>query len=315
MPKIVVFGISKRHTRTVAHIVRAFRDRANETLWLNPAKIIRRKRTKAEDYMLEKIERFTPDIIFIYNDNIPVSVLRQVSLTNIKSVIFYEDWRTEIPQDLIERACIVDLFLVTSRGLLDHYKKAGVRNPIYFTNTCDKYDHHRRRPILPIWKSDVAFIGAARKNEPRERLVKRLQQVCNIKVYGRNWEKFNIRATLRQVYPRGYALICGGAKIMLGADITGTVEGYWSDRLWLTLGCGGFLLTNYVPGIEEIFTNRKHLVWYHDEDECIVLVKEYLEKAREREEIAEQGYRYVHEHHTFHHFVDRVLALCDQNHA
>jgi spore maturation protein CgeB len=95
-----------------------------------------------------------------------------------------------------------------------------------------------------------------------------------------------------------YGLICRGAKIILGADITNEVEGYWSNRLWLTLGCGGFFMTSYVPGIEKYFKNKTHL-----------LIEEYLSKPAERLRIARQGYEFVHKHHTFHHFAERVLNL------
>ncbi|MGD0211329.1 MAG: glycosyltransferase [Desulfomonilia bacterium] len=309
MPKVVVFGFSKRHTRTVAHIVRAFRDRGNETLWINPARIKRRLRFFADRYMIERVRRFNADIIFIFNDNIPVQVLREVSGSGVTTIMCYVDWRPEIPQDIIVRARMTDFFLVTSRGLLDEYRRAGVRNPVYFTEACDQYNHKKRRPILPVWKSDVAFIGAARSNELRVRLVMRLKDICSVKIYGRKWGQFGIRPSLKDVYPRGYALVCGGAKIVLGADITSSTDGCWSNRLWLTLGCGGFLLTNYVPGMEEFFTNREHLVWYRNEEECVELVKEFLAKPEERERIAAQGYDLVHEHHTFHHFVDKVLSL------
>lgn len=311
MPKVVVFGFSKRHTRTVAHIVRAFRDRGNDTLWINPARIRRNLRFLADTYMIERVKRFNPDIIFVFNDNVPIPVLREVSGSGVATIMFYVDWRPETPRDIIERARMTDFFLVTSRGRIDEYLREGVRNPVYFTEACDRYNHKVRRPILPVWKSDVAFIGAARPNELRVRLVMRLRKICDVRVYGKNWDQFGIRASLKNVYPRGYSLVCGGAKIVLGADITNSTDGCWSNRLWLTLGCGGFLLTNYVPGMEEFFTNQEHLVWYRSEEECVDLVKEFLNKPKERERIADQGYRYVHEHQTFHHFVDKVFELCE----
>ena len=261
--------------------------------------------------MLGRIESFGPDIIFINSEDIPFSILKQVS-GHIKTVMFFEDpWRKDIFHRIVERGKLVDLFLVTANGLHDEYRKAGIKNPVYIINACDMYEHQKRHPILPIWKSDVAFIGAARGDEPRVPLVKKLNTICKVKVYGKEWEKFNVKATLRAVYSKGYTLICGGAKIILGSDNTSAIEGYWSDRLPYTLGCGGFLLTNYAPGMEKYYSNREHLVWYHDEEECLSLVQEYLAKTKERERIAEQGYRYMHEHHTFHHFVDRVLKLCE----
>lgn len=311
MPRVMVFGKSKRRTRKVAHIARAFREQGNKTLWLNPAQIQRRKGESTNEYILERIAEFRPDIIFFVSMDIPFAVLKEVSGKGIKIVQFYVDsWRLELLPKVAQWGSLADLFLVTASGLHEQYRSAGIRNPIFFTDACDRHDHVRRHAILPVWKSDVAFVGAARADEPRVELVQRISQACRMKIYGKNWEQFGIQPTLREVGPRGYGLICSGAKIVLGADATSDIEGHWSNRLWLTLGCGGFLLTNYVKGMEKIFENRKHLVWYHDEQECVSLVREYLARPDERKSIADEGYRFAHEHHTFNHFADRVLALC-----
>jgi hypothetical protein len=312
--KVIVFGKSQRRTtRKVRQIVRAFKEQGNETLWLNPAEITRWKGNKADQYMLDKVSSFNPDIIFIHSQDIPMPVLQQVCGKGITIVMFYMDWRPGILQGVIDRASLVDIFLVTGKSQLEDFRRAGVRNPIYFLDSCDRYEHRKRHPILPIWKSDLAFIGQARPNEQRVSLVQKLSQICRVRVYGRNWEKFGIKPTLKVLGPRGYGMVCSGARIMLGSDIISTEKGYWSNRLWITLGCGGFLLTNYVPGLEDFFINHKHLVWYHNEDECISLVREYLAKPAERERIADEGYRYVHEKHTFHHFVDKVIELCNEH--
>ena len=94
---------------------------------------------------------------------------------------------------------------------------------------------------------------------------------------------------------------------MLGIDKTDQVELCFSNRTWITLGCGGFLLTRYVPGLENIFTNKKHLVWYHNIEECLDLISEYLKEDVEREKIKEEGYRYVHENYTYDHIAKRIL--------
>ena len=312
MSRVMVFGKSQRKTRKVPHITRAFKDLGHDTLWLNPASIKRWMGRWSDSYILNRVYSFNPDIIFIFSQDIPLPVLEKISADKkIKIVLFYVDWRPEILPTLIERGKLVDLFLVTSKGLLEEYCQAGIRNPVYLTDACDTYDHKRQTPILPIWKSEVAFIGEARPNESRVNIISRLKEICSVKVYGNNWEDFHIQPTLKSVGPRGYRLICGGAKIILGSDIVNFVDGYWSNRLWLSLGCGGFLLTNYVRGIEDLFQNREHLVWYHDEEECFALVKEFLAKPEERKRIANTGYIYVHEHHTFHHFASKVLTICD----
>ncbi len=279
---------------------------------MNPAKIRRRQKKQADKWAQNHSESFQPDIIFIYSRDIPPGVLQHISASSIKTVLYYEDMSSEISPSLIQMGKQVDFFLATNKGLIDEYRQAGVVNPIYFVGACDRYDHRPRKPLLPIWKSDIAFIGRARPNETRVSLTRKLSKQFNVKVYGKSWGEFEIKATLKTVTPRSYGLICAGAKILLGADITSEVEGYWSNRLWLTLGCGGFFLTQYVKGMEKYFENKKHLVWYNNEQECLTLATEYLARPRERRRIAREGYRLVHEHHTFHHFVDRVTSLCTQ---
>lgn len=310
MFRIIVFSKSKRRTRTTSHLVRAFREQGNETLWINPFKIRRWKKNKTDRWILRRINTFKPDIVFVYSQDIPLAVLEEIATSNVKTVMYYEDMAMTVPPSLTQKGCLVDFFLATNKGMLLEYQKSGIFNPIYFVGACDRYDHRRRSPILPLWKSDIAFIGKARSDEPRVALTKRLSEKYNVKVYGKGWSSFGLKATLKTVTPKRYGLICEGAKIMLGADLTSDVEGYWSNRLWLTLGCGGFFLTAYVKGMEDFFENKKHLVWYRDEKECLNLVEEYLYKSQERRKIALEGYRLVHRHHTFHHFVDRLISLC-----
>lgn len=308
MSRIVLFGKSKRRTRTTAHIARAFKESGHEVLWLNAAKI-RRRRRDSHTYIIGRIERFEPEIVFIYSQDIPLGVLEEIVARGIKTALYYEDWSSEVPSSLVDRGKMVDFFLATNEGMLPQYRQAGIKNPVYFVGACDRRDHRSRHPILPLWKSDIAFIGTARHGESRTRLPQQLSREFNVKVYGKNWQKFGFRPTLKTVTPRSYGLICGGARIVLGADITNAVKGYWSNRLWLTLGCGGFYLAAYVNGMERYFENKKHLVWYHHEEQCVQLARYYINRPEERKRISRQGYELVHKHYTFHHFADRMISL------
>ena len=52
-----------------------------------------------------------------------------------------------------------------------------------------------------------------------------------------------------------------------------SVERYFSNRTFLTLAAGGFHLTHYVPGLETMFENHRHLVWYRSDEECLELIR------------------------------------------
>jgi spore maturation protein CgeB len=80
------------------------------------------------------------------------------------------------------------------------------------------------------------------------------------------------------------------------------------------MGSGSFLLTDYVPYIEELFEDGKHLVLYRSLDEAVDKAKYYLKHDSEREKIAQAGFEEVMAKHTIDHRVNRMLeAVKDLN--
>ena len=175
--RIILFGKSKRRTRTTSHIVGAFKDAGHTVLWLNPSKIRRRQKKAAESWTLNRIAEFKPQLIFIYSMDIPLGVLEKLNGQNILKILYYEDMSMALSSALVERGRRVDFLLATNKGMLGEYRKAGIINPTYFPGACDRHDHRRRTPVRRVWKSDVAFIGKARPDESRVRLALQKLQI------------------------------------------------------------------------------------------------------------------------------------------
>jgi spore maturation protein CgeB len=74
--------------------------------------------------------------------------------------------------------------------------------------------------------------------------------------------------------------------------------GYTSNRLYNILASGGFCLTLWFPGIEDLFENKKHLVWFKTPEEAVKLARYYMEHPLEREKIAKQGHKEYLSKHT-----------------
>lgn len=55
--------------------------------------------------------------------------------------------------------------------------------------------------------------------------------------------------------------------------------------------CGGFVLSEYVPGIEEVFVPGMELVVFHSKEDMIRNIKHYLHHEEERWQIAMNGHR------------------------
>ncbi len=82
---------------------------------------------------------------------------------------------------------------------------------------------------------------------------------------------------------------------------------YFSNRTFLTLACGAFHLTHYVPRLEDVFRDGEHLVWYRDEDEALAKIEHWLHRDADRARVAAGGHAEVMEHHQYYHRIARIL--------
>ncbi|HPD61701.1 MAG TPA: glycosyltransferase [Thermodesulfobacteriota bacterium] len=318
--RMLFFAKTRKRTKTPAFFVKAFRNQGIEVKVINYRKWERRwGKWLTEKYIFSTYYRFKPQLVFINAIDIPFKMLSQIS-GKTKVAIYLPDlitpsdnstfswFSTRYKEEMIERGKLANYFFITNQGQIPFLKERGIKNPIFITQGCDREEHRIIKSKSEKWKSEVAFIGAA-KDPDRVNLIKEINKHFNLKVWGGEWERHGLKCHKHNVYPDEFAKICSGSKIILGIDVSDQVEGYFSNRTWITLGCGGFLLTRYVPGLEKIFINKKHLVWYHNIDECPHLIAEYLKKDEERERISREGYHYVHEHHTYEHVVQKILGI------
>ena len=317
--RLLFFGKTRKRTQTPSFFIKAFRNQGLTVRAINYRKLERRWGTwLTGKYLFAAFNCFQPQLVFINSIDIPFTMLSLIS-KKTKVAIYLPDLITlsdnsassgvvtGYKEEMIERGKLADYFFITNEGQISFLKEQGIKNPIFITQGCDRDAHRIIKSNRKKWRSDLAFIGSA--NEPeRINLMKEVARHFNLKVWGGDWKRHGLQCHKRNVYPDEFAKICSGAKIILGIDKSNQVEGYFSNRTWITLGCGGFLLTRYVPGLDKIFTNKKHLVWYHSVEECLQLIAEYLANDEERKRISIEGYHYVHEHHTYDHVVQRILS-------
>ena len=143
---------------------------------------------------------------------------------------------------------------------------------------------------LGNWEYDVVFMGSL-YHDRRNKLHKYLQGLgVNYKHFGHPEE---------ELWGSDFAKACYFSKIVIGDNYINTIPGYWSDRSYLALGCGAFLITAHVPFIERSFAVGRHLITYEAIDDLKTLIEYYLLRESERKLIALEGYRHVHQHHTY----------------
>ena len=139
-----------------------------------------------------------------------------------------------------------------------------------------------------------------------------------IKIYADNvpvtWKNLPLLIKYRRVlkYHQGKKLYLKdlrpavqSARIVLGSQVFQSSK-YFSNRVWMVLGCGGFYLGQYADNIEEVFEIGKDLEVFKDYEEMIDKVGYYWDKAELRREIAASGQKKVLE---FHKYSDRFREM------
>jgi spore maturation protein CgeB len=157
------------------------------------------------------------------------------------------------------------------------------------------------RPLNLPKKHDLIFIGTFYPE--RAYLIEQLNLLGNkVLIYGNGWERIGIntpRVTAErmvELYNESKIVLNMHQKAMAMHKVKANL------RIYEALGCGAFILTDYCPGMEEIFQDGEHLVVYKDTWDLNWKIKYYLKNEEERKEIAKKGHDKVKEYS-----IDRTL--------
>lgn len=212
-------------------------------------------------------------------------------------------WRTDyvFTPDGSEQAAEV----FKAKGINHFYMKPGVFEP----------ECYMALPTDVPQQSEVIFVGGGsatgegpqygHKEWPyRGQLIKFLKDTYEERFAKFGWPEVTIRnSALNQVY--------ANAKIVVGDSLCLNFDHpyYWSDRVYETLGRGGFIIHPYIKGMEEEFTDGENIVFYEYNNwgQLKEKIDYYLEHDEERERIRLAGHEFVKNHATYTHRLTQML--------
>jgi len=307
--RVFIIAKSKRHTRIYYFFKKAFQRQGHPACWLKYLKLKSYLGERIATVLADKLMAvFKPDLLFFHGRDISDELLRRAK-KRMPVVMYYDDCirgSSRSFEDVVKQGRQADIMYLTNRGEIARYRDLGV-NARFITGGCDPTAHRMIDRADPLYQSDVAFIGKPNTPE-RAQLMQVLAKEFDLKLWGSGWEKYGLRPAATDVYSAEYRQICAGSKIMLGWNIDPTIELYFSNRTWYTLGCGGFLLTAYSPSLEEIFGRGKELDWFESIEECCDKIRYYLQHDQERRKIARAGYELAHREYSYDKMVNRIIA-------
>lgn len=231
-------------------------------------------------------------------------VLNALKIRNIPTVTYHLDlWLGLKRQEDLRRDHIyqyIEHFYTVDKKMADwfnantkvkgHYLPAGV------------FDQETYMSEVPSRKSnDVVFVGSKFYHpewQYRPQLITWLEET-----YGDKFTRAN--GDTETGVMRGDELnrFYAGSKVVVGDSLCLNFDYpyYWSDRVFETMGRGGFIIHPYIKGMEDYFEDGKHLVFYEfgNFDDLKKKIDYYLTHDKEREAIRKAGFEHVKQHHTY----------------
>ena len=312
--RIFIVAKSKRHTRIYYYFKKAFQRLGHQAYWIKYLKLKSYLGERTATAFVDKLMFIAkPDLLFFHGRDISCELLLRAK-KRMPVLMYYDDCIKGAGnsfEEVIKRGQQADIMYLTNRGEVALYRQRGV-NARFITGGCDPVAHRVVQAPESFYRSEVAFIGKA--NAPdRVACMHEVGRRFDLKLWGAGWEDNGLKAAAKHVYAAEYRKICAGTKIVLGWNIDPTVDLYFSNRTWYTLGCGGFLLTAYSPSLEELFGRGRELDWFETVEECCEKIEFYLQHDEQRQKISRAGYQLAHEEYSYDNMVERIVEDVRKN--
>lgn len=162
----------------------------------------------------------------------------------------------------------------------------------------------RQAALLPASSTgtDLLFTGMVNHGQKRAQHIALLQHV-----YGDRFEVLGNRGPRGRIHSRELAEKFAATKIVIAPDGPNT-DLYWSNRVYLVTGLGGFLLHPYCVGLADQYGSN--IEWYHSREQCNRLIDWALKlPQKSRDSLREYGHIRTMSMHLYRHRCEEIVRI------
>jgi spore maturation protein CgeB len=264
-----------------------------------------------EQKFLKACEDIKPDWVYLMMDTLWFSPNVIINAKKASPKTIFTNWTGDVREKpkpgVIEIGKVVDITLIVSTGQIEMYKQHGLKRveflqaglkPCFFPLT-----EGERKKLRDELKHDIVFCANNSQAFPgasmRSKVVSKLSKTFGNRfaVYGGGWKKYSNSWRKRLTYD-DQQKVYNGSKIVISINNFNDIDMYFSARQLNAMATGTLTISSYIPGLEKYFDNKKDLVWFKTADECVKLVKYYLEHEDEACQIGINGSNKILKYHT-----------------
>lgn len=220
-------------------------------------------------------------------------------------------WSISHPEELTPEECeAADLVLVGSELFAAHLRTLVSTRVAVMAQATDERRFQPRAPE-PTFAKPVGFLGNSRF-VLRPVVEAAVEAGLDLTVWGANWEKFLDPSLVaaRHVDNADLPRLYSSVGVLLNDHWDGMRQwGYVSNRLFDALACGAVVVSDEVPGMDELFDGAV-ATWTTSGDLAAVVTR-LLDDPDERNDRAARGRAAVLARHTFAHRAAELLGHLD----
>jgi hypothetical protein len=295
--------------QTGIYILNAFKALGCDVIVVDPL-------TDLHEFLPTLIE-FQPNLVFCAREYVLLKDIRVIrrDYPHIKTVCYNVDARynpNEWGAELLELFKNVHIFYCKPKGSVEQYQQLFPETTVKYLLEGMDPAYHKRVELTDEdrkeYGCDTVFLGTKHSIYTTPRPYGRIGLIDYVS------RKVDLRVVSYNECGSGRYIFddhnkqCQCAKIVLGHCGWADVELANSARDFRVTGAGGFLLTEHVKGIEQIFEVGKEIVTYTTPQDCVEKIRYYLKHEEERNEIAEAGYQRTVRDHSF---VNRMAQVIE----
>jgi len=308
--RILVLGAAGSR-KTETSIVRAAQSLGHNCRMVNAVALSRWGNVlggRAAKYL---VDSFEPDFLILTRHAIELgdATLRRM-VRGRDAVFWYFDPKPT--EKVLQLGRLVGRMCVTYLAQVERYRTAGIAEVRFLPQGVDP---SRDAPAVSFprdFECDASFVGSG-QYPYRFGVLRAVAEVSRLQIRGPGWKgaPADLPIAGGPVHGRRLAQVVRGAAISLGASAhpeQDSDHASASNRMWKILGCEGFYLGPYIPGIEAFARDGVHCVWYRNAPHAVELTRHYLRQAEERAAIARAGRVHALAHHTY---AQRVALLLE----
>lgn len=300
--------------------------------------ILNKGEKKMNELLLKTAFEEKPDLIFFINGGTEIKKEIIQKLTKESGAITF-NWFCDDPWKFESYsrhwAPLYNFVATTDFRSFKKYQKTGYKNVIYTQWACN---HFFYKPLNSPKIYDVTFVGLP--HGKRKKIIEKIKKAgIEVKCWGRGWPNGRVsQEEMLRIFSQSKINLnfAGGSTTLLKAmgsiflsrssDRSFRINNprYWLGNLkaiasvfrkqikarnFEVLGCKGFLLTEYVEHLEEYYKIGREIDCFHNISELIEKIRYYLPHEKEREAIAEAGYRRTFKDHTYEKRFNEIFKL------